>query len=87
MSPSRRSPDMTHSHLRRISPAPMTDADREAEIARLSAEMEAAYAIWERDGCFAARGDADRLMRERDGLVRGRSAERVAQMEAERGLA
>lgn len=31
MSPSRRSPDMTHSHLRRISPAPMTDTDREAE--------------------------------------------------------
>ena len=78
---------MTHSHLRRISPAPMTDADREAEIARLSAEMEAAYAIWQSDGCFAARGDADRLMRERDDLVRGRSAERVAQMEAERGLA
>lgn len=65
----------------------MTDTDREAEIARLSAEMEAAYAIWQSDGCFAARGDADRLMRQRDDLVRGRSAERVAQMEAERGLA
>ena len=77
---------MTHSHLRRIAPARMTDADREAEIARLTQEMEAAYAIWERDGCFAARGDADRLMRERDDLVRGRSAEQVAQMEAERGL-
>ena len=78
---------MTHSHLRRISPAPMTDTERESEIARLTQEMEAAYAIWERDGCFAARGAADRLMRERDDLVRGRSAERVAQMEAERGLA
>ena len=78
---------MTHSHLRRISPAPMTDADREAEIARLSAEMEAAYAIWQSDGCFAARDDADRLMRQRDDLVRGRGAAQVARMEAERGLA
>ena len=77
---------MPHSHLRRIAPAPMTDEAREAEIARLSAEMEAAYAIWERDGCFAARGDAVRLMRERDDLVRGRSAEQVARMERERGL-
>ena len=64
----------------------MTDTDREAEITRLSAEMEAAYAIWQSDGCFAARGDADRLMRERDDLVRGRSAEQVARMEQERGL-
>ena len=78
---------MKHSPLRRISPAPMTDEAREAEIARLSAEMEAAFAIWQSDECFAARDDADRLMRERDDLVRGRSAERVAQMEAERGLA
>ena len=65
----------------------MTDTQRESEIARLSAEMEAAYAIWQSDGCFAARGDADRLMRQRDDLVRGRSAEQVARMEAERGLA
>lgn len=77
---------MTHSHLRRISPAPMTDTEREAEIARLSAEMEAAYAIWQSDGCFAARGEADRLMRQRDDLVRGRSAEQIARMEQERGL-
>ena len=77
---------MTHSPLRRISPAPMTDTDREAEIARLSAEMEAAYAIWQSDGCFAARDDADRLMRQRDDLVRGRGAAQVARMEAERGL-
>lgn len=77
---------MTHSALRRISPAPMTDEARESEIARLTQEMEAAYAIWERDGCFAARGDADRLMRERDDLVRGRSAAQVARMESERGL-
>jgi len=56
----------------------MTDTERESEIARLTQEMEAAYAIWQSDGCFAARGDADRLMRERDDLVRGRSAERVA---------
>jgi hypothetical protein len=78
---------MTHSHLRRIAPARMTDTERESEIARLTQEMEAAYAIWESDGCFAARGDADRLMRQRDDLVRGRSAAQVAQMEAERGLA
>lgn len=77
---------MTHSHLRRIAPARMTDTERESEIARLTQEMEAAYAIWQSDGCFAARGDADRLMRERDDLVRGRSAERVARMEADRGL-
>lgn len=31
---------MTHSHLRRIAPAPMTDTEREAEIARLTQEME-----------------------------------------------
>ena len=78
---------MTHSPLRRIAPARMTDTDREAEIARLSAEMEAAYAIWQSDGCFSARGDADRLMRQRDDLVRGRSAAQVARMESERGLA
>lgn len=64
----------------------MTDTERESEIARLTQEMEAAYAIWQNDGCFAARGDAARLMRQRDDLVRGRSAERGAQMEAERGL-
>lgn len=77
---------MTHS-LRRIQPARMTDSEREAEIARLSAEMEAAWSTWESDGCPAARGDAERLMHERDDLVRGRSAEQVARMEAERGLA
>lgn len=65
----------------------MTDTERESEIARLTQEMEAAYAIWQSDGCFAARRDADRLMRQRDDLVRGRSAERVARMESERGLA
>ncbi len=65
----------------------MTDSEREAEIARLSAEMEAAWTTWERDGRFAARGEADRLMRLRDDLVRGRSAEQIARMEAERGLA
>lgn len=52
----------------------MTDTAREDEIARLSAEMEAAYAVWQSDGCFAARDDADRLMRQRDDLVRGRGA-------------
>ena len=31
---------MTHSSLRRISPAPMTDTEREADIARLTQEME-----------------------------------------------
>jgi len=65
----------------------MTDTERETEIAALTAAMEAAYATWERDGCFAARGEADRLMRARDDLVRGRSAEQVARMESERGLA
>ena len=53
----------------------MTDTERESEIARLTREMEAAYAIWESDGCFAARGDADRLMRQRDGLVRGNAGQ------------
>ena len=77
---------MTESALRRPSPTPMTDAQRESDIARLTQEMEAAYAIWQSDGCFAAKGRADSLMRQRDDLVRGRSAERVAQMEAERGL-
>ena len=78
---------MTESALRRPSPTPMTDAQRESDIARLTQEMEAAYAIWQSDGCFAAKGRADSLMRQRDDLVRGRSAEQVARMEAERGLA
>ena len=65
----------------------MTDPERESEISRLTAEMEAAYATWERDGCFAARGEADRLMRARDDLVRGRSAEQISKMERARGLA
>ena len=77
---------MTESALRRPCPTPMTDAQRESDIARLTQEMEAAYALWQSDGCFAAKGRADSLMRQRDDLVRGRSAERVAQMEAERGL-
>ena len=64
----------------------MTDTDREAEIARLSAEMEAAFAVWQSDGCFAAKDRADALMRQRDDLVRGRSAEQIARMEHERGL-
>ena len=78
---------MTESALRRPSPTPMTDAQRESDIARLTQEMEAAYALWQSDGCFAAKGRADSLMRQRDDLVRGRSAEQVARMEAERGLA
>ena len=49
--------------------------------------MEAAWRVWETDGCFAAHGQADAIRAVRDELIRGRSSEQVRHMEIERGFA
>ena len=44
-------------------------------------------AKYETDGCFAAKGDADRARLLMEKLIRGRRPEYVAKLEMERGLA
>jgi extradiol dioxygenase family protein len=57
----------------------MTDRDREREIDRLMARMKLAVEV----GDF---NEARRFFHEASELVAGRSAERVEQMEEERGI-
>ena len=64
-----------------------TDADREAAIVRAGRAVEKHMTRWEAEGCFAARGDADRARMLMERLIAGRSPEFVARLEAERGLA
>jgi hypothetical protein len=64
----------------------MTDDEREQHIKDCGWLMEDAMRRHCETGCFSYRGEADRwklLMHE---AIRGRSAEQVARMEAERGL-
>jgi hypothetical protein len=67
-------------------PAPMSDAERESAIKRAGLAVERHMAEYERTGCFAARGNADRARLAMQALIRGRSAARMARMERERGL-
>jgi hypothetical protein len=64
----------------------MTDSERERHIRDCGRLMEDSMRAYHLTGCFSHRGDADKwrlLMHE---AIRGRSAEQVARMEAERGL-
>lgn len=65
---------------------PLTDEAREQAIVRAGKAVEKHMATWERDHCFAARGDADRALRLMEQLIAGRSAEMVARLARERGL-
>lgn len=81
--------------------APLTDTEREAAIKRAGElviafmqEHRAASLRWQEGGNLADKGDADRqFLNAREAqrlmveLIRGRSAEQVARMEMERGLA
>jgi hypothetical protein len=79
--------------LRKEIPAPasahlraMSDEEIEEHVRSCGVLMLQAYARWEQSGCFGDRGEADRwraLMR--DGVA-ARRPQRVARMEAERGL-
>lgn len=64
-----------------------TDEQLEQHIADCGRRMEAAYAIWERDGCFSARGEAGHWRIQMERAINSRSAGQVARMEQERGLA
>ena len=64
----------------------LSDDEREAAIQRAGKFIESSMAEWDESGCFAARGRAERARMLMEALIRGRSPERVAQMERERGL-
>lgn len=65
----------------------ITDADREEQITRHGRQMIAAYARYERTSCFADVGQAHFHRMRMYALIRGRSAGKVARMEADRGIA
>lgn len=64
----------------------LTDLEREAAIRKAGELVEKHMAIWERDGCFAARGHAIYAQQCMERLIAGRSPEYVAMLERTRGL-
>lgn len=65
----------------------LTDSQREAAIHRAGDLFLHYMAKWDKTGDFQYRGDADRALRLQSILIQGRSAEQVAKLERERGLA
>lgn len=65
----------------------LSDSQREEAIARAGQAIERHMAIYARESCLAARGDADRARLCMERLIAGRSPEQVRRMELERGLA
>lgn len=65
----------------------LTDSERENAIHKAGDLFLRYWAKWEATGDFQYRGDADRALRLQSLLIQGRSAEQVAKMERERGLA
>jgi hypothetical protein len=65
----------------------LSDSAREAAIELAKKALERHYSTWEKTGCFSAKGMADRARLSMEALIRGRSAEYVAELERERGLA
>jgi hypothetical protein len=65
----------------------MTDKELETHIASCSYLMLQAYKRYEQTGCFADRGESDRWRVLMQAAIQSRSAAKVAQMEAARGLA
>jgi hypothetical protein len=66
---------------------PCADAQREVEILHAGREIEEHMRQYAETGDFAARGAADRARLRMEELIRGRSAEVVARLEQEKGLA
>lgn len=65
----------------------LTDGEREAAIALAASLIEHHMELYEISGNFADRGNADRARLSMEALIKGRSAEFVAKLERERGLA
>lgn len=65
----------------------MKPAELEQNIADLGLLMVAAYNRFERSGCFADRGEADRLRIQMEAAIALRKPFQVRAMEVERGLA
>jgi hypothetical protein len=68
-------------------PHDCADAQREVEILHAGREIEEHMRQYAETGDFAARGAADRARLRMEELIRGRSAEVVARLEQEKGLA
>jgi hypothetical protein len=66
---------------------PLTDGEREKHIKDCAWLMEDAMRRYYETGCFSHRGEADRWRLLMEEAIRGRSAEQVARLERERGLA
>jgi hypothetical protein len=66
---------------------PLTDAERERHIRDCAWLMEDAMRRYYETGCFGYRGEASRWRLLMEEAIKGRSAEQVARMERERGLA
>jgi len=60
----------------------LTDEAREVAIVFAGKAIERYMATWQAEGCFAAKGDADRARRLMELLIAGRSPEQVARMAA-----
>lgn len=65
----------------------MTDAELEKHIADTGLLMVAAYNRYERTGCFADRGEADKWRLQMEAAIAMRTPAQIAAMEAEQGLA
>lgn len=64
----------------------LTDGEREAAIGLAASLVEYHVELWEISGCFTDRANADRARLAMEALIKGRSAEQIAKMEAARGL-
>lgn len=65
----------------------MTDTERELHIKACGQLMEQAYANYEASGSFSDIGEAHAWRKAMQDAINGRSAEQVARMEQERGIA
>jgi hypothetical protein len=74
-------------HITTISTRSMSDEERELHIRDCGWLMEDAMRRYCETGCFSHRGEADRWKLLMEEAIRGRSAEQVARMEREKGLA
>jgi hypothetical protein len=64
----------------------LTDLEREYCIKESGKRLEALHAVYKASGCFNDAAARDCELRYMAALIRGRSPEQVARMEAERGL-
>jgi hypothetical protein len=65
----------------------ISDAERERHIRDCAWLMERAWDQWEKNGCFAAKGEADRWRLLMEESIKDRPAEYVRQLEQASGLA